>query len=107
MDIEAVLRQLQARVEYLGATVNTLSLETSVLQELCAALMAELAILSDRPSERLEQIIADEQQVSYQVASDMDDHGDDMWDILVDHAEIRNRAFDHARMALARILGHH
>lgn len=107
MDIEALINDLRTKVDALGSTVNTLSVETSVLQELCAAMMAELAIQAENPSERLEQIIAEEQDVSYQVALDMDDDGDNMWDLLVSHAEIRARAFDHARMALARMLGTH
>ncbi|CAN5356154.1 hypothetical protein BH10PSE12_BH10PSE12_19520 [soil metagenome] len=107
MDDGDALRALQRKVAALAATVDTLSVETSVLQELCAALMAELALQHDQPSERLEQIIADEQHVSYLVASEMDEQGDAMWNILVDHAEVRNRAFDHARMALARITSRH
>jgi hypothetical protein len=100
-------RDLRARIDALGTIVNTLSIETSVLQELCAALMAEMAVMHDQPSKRLEQIIADEKDMSYLIAVDIEDHSDDMWDILVSHAEIRNRAFHHARMALARIMGTH
>ena len=107
MNDREALQALQRKVAALADTVDTLSVETSVLQELCAALMAELALQHDRPAERLEQIIADEQHISYLVASEMDEDGDDMWNILVDHAEVRNRAFDHARMALARITGRH
>jgi hypothetical protein len=107
MDDRDDLKALQRRVAALASTVSTLSVETSVLQELCAALMAEIALQHDQPAERLEQIIADEQQLSYLVASEMEEDGDAMWNILVDHAEVRNRAFDHARMALARITGHH
>jgi hypothetical protein len=107
---KAEIARLRARLDSLAGVVNTLSIETSVLQELCAALMAEVAMQTDAPSERLEQIIADEQHLSYAIASDLDDHDPHdhgMWDMLVDHAQIRNRAFDHARMALARILGSH
>lgn len=107
MDNERQIEELRLKVESLAKTVDTLSVETSVLQELCAALMAELAVQDEHPSQRLEQIITDEQQMSYMVALDMEEQGDDMWDILVSHAEIRNRAFDHARMALARIMGTH
>lgn len=105
-DIEA----LRHRVDALARAVRTLTIETSVLQELCSALMAELAVQDGEPAQRLERIIADEQQISYMVAVDMDeheDHDDAMWDMLVHHAEVRNRAFDHARMALARIMGAH
>lgn len=107
MDDERQIEALRLKVESLAASVDMLSVETSVLQELCAALMAELAVQDEHPSQRLEQIISDEQQMSYMVALDLEEHGDDLWDILVSHAEIRNRAFDHARMALARIMGTH
>lgn len=107
MDDERQIEALRLKVDGLATTVDMLSVETSVLQELCAALMAELAVQDENPSGRLEQIITDEQQMSYMVAVDIEEQGDDMWDILVSHAEIRNRAFDHARMALARIMGTH
>lgn len=112
MHQDSTLRIIQDRLDAVVGAVKMLTVETSVLQELCAALMAELAMQSDSPAERLEQLIEEEQRLSYAIASDLDDVGDGdggdfdaMWDLLVDHAEVRNRAFNHARMTLARILG--